>query len=141
MNTTVERFVAALARVEQRGEVEEMVALFTENAELSNTASDHVFRGVEGARAFWRAYRGTFGEVRSTFHSKVESDGRAFLEWTTVATGAGGVALKYDGVTVLEVEGDRVRGFRAYFDPRHLGRQLEHGVGAAQRASAPSTPS
>jgi len=40
--------------------------------------------------------------------------------------------VKYDGVSILETDGERITRFRAYFDAGALGRQLEgraHGQG------------
>ncbi len=49
--------------------------------------------------------------------------GGAALEWTTTGTPSGD-SVSYDGVSILEIEGDKVRRFMAYFDTRDLTRQV-----------------
>src|SRR5215204_5317276 len=120
-----ERFIEALGKLEAGRELEELVGLFAPDAEVGNVVSPEKFRGQEGAREFWGAkYRDTFGEVRSTFRNVFAADGRAALEWTTEGTANDGAPLKYDGVSILETDGERIRRFCAYFDAGALGRQL-----------------
>ena len=127
------RFIDALGRLEAGRELDEMVGLFAADAEVGNVVSPEKFRGPEGAREFWGAkYRDTFGEVRSTFRNVFATGGRAVLEWTTEGTAKDGAPVKYDGVSILETDGERITRFRAYFDAGALGRQLEgkaHGQG------------
>lgn len=56
------------------------------------------------------------GEFRSVF---ADGEGHTALEWTTTGT-ANCTSVEYGGVSVLEIEGDKVRRFIAYFDPREL---------------------
>jgi ketosteroid isomerase-like protein len=86
---------------------------------------------VEGARAFWEAYRDTFGEVASSFRNVIVNDGRAALEWTTTGTSAAGAPISYEGVSILEMADGKITSFRAYFDPHDLGRQMEQGAEAS----------
>ena len=82
------------------------------------------FNGHEGLREFWTGYRNTFGEMKSGFRNVfADHAGRAALEWTTEGTSDGNT-VSYDGVSKLEIEGDKVSRFRAYFDPRRLTEQL-----------------
>ncbi|HZB46675.1 MAG TPA: nuclear transport factor 2 family protein [Pyrinomonadaceae bacterium] len=128
-----EKFVAALGRLEADGELEPIVSLFAEECEVGNVVSPEKFSGREGAREFWGAkYRDTFGEVRSTFRNVFAAEGRAALEWTTEGTANDGTPLKYDGVSILEIDGGQIKRFCAYFDAGALGRQLTgkaHGQG------------
>ena len=128
---TAQRFIEALGRLEAGRDVESIVALFREDCEVGNVVSPEKFAGRAGAREFWGAkYRDTFGEVRSTFRNVFAADGRAALEWTTEGTGRDGAHVKYDGVSILEIEGGLIKRFRAYFDAGRLGRQLTEGAGA-----------
>jgi ketosteroid isomerase-like protein len=128
------RFIDALGRLEAGRELDEMVGLFAADAEVGNVVSPEKFRGPEGAREFWGAkYRDTFGEVRSTFRNVFASEGRAALEWTTEGTTGDGAPLKYDGVSIIETDGEKITRFCAYFDAGALGQQLKgeaHGKGA-----------
>src|SRR5919205_2695399 len=125
------RFVEALGRLEAGRELEAMVGLFTEDAEVGNVVSPEKFRGREGAREFWGAkYRDTFGEVRSTFRNVFAAGDRAALEWTTEGTANDGTPVSYDGVSIIETDGERITRFRAYFDAGELGRQLMGRAGA-----------
>ena len=122
---TAEKFVEALGRLEAERDLESMVALFAEECEVGNVVSPEKFHGREGAREFWGAkYRDTFGEVRSTFRRVFAGEGHSVLEWTTEGTANDGTPIRYEGVSVLELDGQSVRRFRAYFDAGALGRQL-----------------
>jgi ketosteroid isomerase-like protein len=132
-----QRFVDALLKLEEQGDIEPMVALFADDAQVSNVASPHVFSGVDGARRFWTEYKATLGQVKSTFRNMIESGDRVALEWETQGTARKGAAVSYEGVSIIEWDGDRVRRFFAYFDPHALGQELAQGT--APRSEVPST--
>jgi len=117
-------FIAALRRLEEHGDVEAMVTLFAEDAELSSLTDAAPHHGREGARRYWEAYRDSFQEVRSEFRNVVSGDDVVVLEWTSHGRGAEGRAFEYDGVSVVEFRDGKVRRFRAYFDPAALGPVL-----------------
>jgi limonene-1,2-epoxide hydrolase len=122
---TANRFIEALGRLEAERDAEPIVRLFAPECEVGNVVSPEKFRGREGAREFWGAkYRDTFGEVRSTFRNVFATEGGAVLEWTTEGTANDGTPVKYDGVSILEIDGEQITRFRAYFDAGQLGRQL-----------------
>ena len=116
-----QRFVEALYRLENQGDVDSIASLFGDAAEVSNPTDDEPHRGREGARAFWSKYRQSFDRIHSEFRNIVESDDAALLEWRSEGRTAAGDDFAYDGVSVLEFEGGTIRRFRAYFDPRALG--------------------
>jgi hypothetical protein len=121
-------FIEALRRIEESGDVEPMARLFAPDAELSNSTISRPLHGPDGARNFWRSYRQTFVEVRSEFRCIVESDEAAILEWTSRGKLVNGGEFSYDGVSVIEYPAGAIRRFKAYFDPRALGLQLEHAA-------------
>ena len=123
-----QQFIEALAALEREHNAERITALFGPESEVGNIVSPRQFSGVEGARAFWEAYRDTFGEVVSTFRSVIVSDGRAALEWTTTGTSSAGTPIAYEGVSILEMADAKITRFRAYFDAHDLGRQMEQGA-------------
>jgi ketosteroid isomerase-like protein len=120
-----QQFIDALAALERERDVERITALFAPESEIGNIVSPRQFSGVEGARAFWEAYRDTFGEVASSFRNVIVSDDRAALEWTTTGTSAAGAPISYEGVSILEMADNKITRFRAYFDPHDLGLQIE----------------
>lgn len=118
-----ENFKEALWKIELNRDVEPMLDVLSEDCEVGNVAVSETFHGQEEAREFWTQYRKTFEEMESSFRNVFATDGRAALEWTTEATEEG-KTISYEGVSILEIEGDEVKRFMAYFDASHLTRQL-----------------
>ena len=118
-----EGFVEALRKLEEDRDVEALVEIHTEDCEVGNVSVSETFKGHEGLREFWRSYRSTFAEMRSEFRNVIDTEDRAALEWTTTGT-SNGDPVSYDGVSILEIEGDKVRRFMAYFDIRDLAPQV-----------------
>ena len=119
-----QRFVDALYALEDGQNVEPLAALHGDDADISNPLVPHRHTGTEGARQFWTAYRRTFETVHSEFHHVEDAGGASFLEWTSSGRTAQGRDFTYRGVSVVEWSGERIRAFRTYFDPRHLGQQI-----------------
>lgn len=118
-----DNFIRALGKLEEDQDPGPMVSAYTEDCEVGNVAVPKMFEGQEGAREFWTDYRKTFGEMKSTFRNVFASEGRAALEWTTEGT-SNGDTVTYEGVSILEIDGDKVSRFYAYFDPRALSQQV-----------------
>jgi ketosteroid isomerase-like protein len=131
----IDRFIEALGRLEGERDVEAMAALYASGAEVGNVTAADEHEGPAGAREFWTKYRDTFGEVRSSFRHRFESEGAAALEWTTEGTTSGGEPFAYDGVSVIEHDGSKITRFRAYFNPEALGRQIERAAAGGESAS------
>lgn len=130
---TVSEFIDALGKLEAERDLETIVKLFAHDCEVGNVVSPEKFHGVEGARTFWGAkYRDTFDEVRSVFRNVFSTENRAALEWVTEGRASDGTRIHYEGVSILETDGESIKRFRAYFDAGGLGRQL---VGKAQSPS------
>jgi steroid delta-isomerase-like uncharacterized protein len=123
--TEVQQFIEALEQVESSRQYDAMVALFAEDSKLGNVLVPDHFHGQDGASRFWQDYRSSFGEIRSEFHNRVESENQAALEWVAQGTGTHGQPVRYQGITVLTFEGGKISRFMSYFDPRGLGRQIE----------------
>jgi steroid delta-isomerase-like uncharacterized protein len=118
-----DRFVEALRELEENRNVEALVGIHTEDCEVGNVSVPETFRGHEGLREFWTSYRSTFGEMKSEFRNVFATEDRAALEWTTEGT-SNGDTVSYAGVSILEIEGGKVRRFMAYFDSRDLTGQV-----------------
>ena len=131
-------FITALRALEESGDIEPMVALYDTDAETSGPTDLAPHQGQEGARHFWRMYRDSFGEIRSTFTKVVEgADGTVMLEWTSEGRALTGGSVAYAGVSVVEMRNGRVRRFRTYFDTRELEtRGTPQGARSASSASA-----
>ena len=114
-------FVEALCKPEE--DAEALVAIHTDDCEVGNVSLPGTFRGHEGLRDFWTSYHSTFGEMRSEFRNVFATEEGAALEWTTQGT-SNGDSVSYDGVSILEIEGDKVSRFMAYFDTRDLTPQV-----------------
>lgn len=122
---TVKKFIDALGRLESERDLDGIAGLFADDCEVGNVVSPEKFHGAEGARQFWGArYRDTFGEVKSTFRNVLIAGDKAALEWTTEGTATDGAPVRYEGVSILETDGESIKRFCAYFDAGALGRQL-----------------
>lgn len=123
---SAEKFIEALGKLEKSEDVESIVSLFADDAEIGNVTLTETMSGTDGAKQFWTNYRKTFGEVSSEFSNKIHSENVSALEWTTTGTSVNGSEIKYDGVSVLEFGGDeKIKRFFAYFNPAELGHQIE----------------
>ena len=119
-----ERFKEALWKLEEDQDVEALVEIHAEDCSVGNVAVPKTFEGHDGLREFWTNYRNTFHEMKSEFRNVfADESGHAALEWTTNAT-EDDSNVSYAGVSILEIEGGKVRRFMAYFDPRSLTEQI-----------------
>jgi len=119
-----ERFKEALWKLEEYRDVEALVEIHAEECSVGDVAVPKTFESHDGLREFWTNYRYTFDEMKSEFRNVfADGAGHAALEWTTNAT-EDGKNVSYDGVSILEIEGDKVKRFMAYFAPRSLTEQI-----------------
>lgn len=125
---TAEKFVAALHKLEESHESDEIVALYAEASEIANVVAPKKFSGQQGAREFWTKYRETFGEMHSEFRNQIYGERSAALEWTTTGNSSSEHEIRYSGVTILEIENDKITRSCAYFNADDLGRQIEQGA-------------
>lgn len=129
-----QKFIDALHKLEQgsANDVDDLVALFSEDARLINAAlklAGEERSGPDGARTFWTEYRKTFGEAFSDFYQITTNEESAGLFWTTKGTGNDGRPMEYDGVSLLVFDQNgKITLFRGYYDTRELGM----AVGAQQ---------
>lgn len=116
MQAITEQFIAALSDLHRNREVGPLVDLFAEDASLSKVGMPHRDHGKRGARKFWQRYRDVFDAIHASFHCTASSDDVAFLEWTSEGTLRDGKDFRYQGVSVLEAQGDLIDAFRTYYD-------------------------
>ena len=128
-----EKFIEALNDLEKNRNVEKITSLFSDEAEINNVVTIENSHDLT-ARDFWTKYRDNFGEVNSEFSSKIYGEKTAALEWTTTGTGADGGEINYEGVSILEIEGDKITRFFAYFDPGKIGKQMTEETAKGKEA-------
>jgi hypothetical protein len=125
-----EKFIEALHELEESRKVEKIAALFAEDAEINNVVTVENSHDLN-AEEFWTKYRDNFGDVSSKFSNKIYGEDNAALEWRTIGTNFHGSPVEYEGVSILEFDGDRITRFFAFFDPGKLGRQMEEQTAVA----------
>jgi hypothetical protein len=128
-----EKFIEALRELEENRNVESIASLFADGAEINNVVTIENSHDLD-AREFWTKYRDNFGEVRSEFSNKIFGERSAALEWTTTGTSADGGEIEYEGVSILETDGERITRFFAYFNPGKLGKQMSEETAKSKEA-------
>lgn len=118
---TAKNFIEALRKLEADRDLDTICSLFSADSEVGNIVTGD--KNV-GAREFWTAYRDSFDQVESTFRNEIITDQTAALEWKTAGTSSEGHEFEYEGVSILEIEADKITRFHAYFDPNKLGKQI-----------------
>ena len=116
MHTMAERFTDALHRIDSDRDVQPMLDLTGDDAELAKLDEHHQTRGKDGAKTFWEEYRNVFGDLETTFTHSVVGEDSAALEWTSAGTLRSGKPFRYRGVTVIEGDEERLTGVRTYYD-------------------------
>ena len=106
-------FADALQTFEKDGDASSFAKLFGSGA----TAERLDARGERSdIEAFWQEYRDQFSSLSTSFSNAVEGSDEAVLEWTTTGSLADGRDITYRGVTVLQLDGDKVAKLRTYYD-------------------------
>lgn len=113
---TVDRFLDALGRLEEHEEIDPLVELVADDVRIDTATATDGPQGRDGARTLWQQDRELFAQVRSAFRNQVVDGDVAILEWQRTAEGPDGTDLSHPGVTVLEVQDDRIARLAVYFD-------------------------
>ena len=121
-------FENALRVLEESRDAGPLAALYSGGAKSGNVIAPDQFEGPDGANQFWTEYRGAFEETRSEFRNIIIGEHRAALEWTTTGVSSTGKPVQYSGVTLLEMDDQKITRSCAYFDPGGLGRQMTKDV-------------
>jgi hypothetical protein len=115
--STPKRFAAALQELESSGDTSPLRELFADGAELLRPEVAKDGSSSDDPEAYWDAYRKQFSEIRTEFTRTQESPKAAWLEWTSEGKLSTGRAIRYAGVSLLELDGDgRVSRFATYYD-------------------------
>ena len=116
-------FADALQRLEQDGDLDAFVDVFSDEVELVRPEPGGRESGREGARRFWQAYLDQFSEIRSSFSRVVDAERLGELEWTSEGTLGTGRPIAYAGVSLLEHDADgKVARFATYYDTAAFGQ-------------------
>ena len=107
-------FADALQTFEKDGDASAFAALFTDDAVTQRLDARGERRGE--VEQFWQEYRAQFDSISTTFYDVVEGGDRVALEWTSDATLTEGRPLQYRGVTIVDLDGDKISKLRAYYD-------------------------
>ena len=121
MSALADRFVQSLKQLERDRDLDAIVQLFADDAELSRAPRRARYQGKDGARTFWSEYLDAFRSIETRFEKVSETPDSVVLEWHSVATTKQGNHIEYDGCSIVEGRDDTVRGFRTYYDAASAG--------------------
>ena len=107
-------FATALQTFEKDGDAPAFAALFTDDA-VTQRFDARGERSGEVAQ-FWQEYRDQFNSISTTFYDVVEGGDRHALEWSSEAELTDGRPITYRGVTVIDLDGDKITRLRTYYD-------------------------
>ena len=119
---TTRRFIAGLRKLEQDGNLDALADLFTEDAEVKSIDGHGPRTGPDGIRELFGEYLKQFDRISTTFTQVTEGENHAALEWSSDATLPGGHDITYTGITVIDLDGESVSGFRTCYDSAALMR-------------------
>jgi len=107
-------FADALQTFEKDGDAVAFAALFADDAVTQRLDARGERRGE--VEQFWQEYRAQFDSISTTFYDVVEGGDRVALEWASDATLIDGRPLQYRGVTIVDLDGDKISKLRTYYD-------------------------
>ena len=110
-----EKFMNALQTTEKENQVDALVELFSDGAELTRL-THKTYEGKEEATRFWQEYLEPFDTVSTEFFKVTEDDETVVLEWESKGKLANGHDIDYQGVSSFDTEGGEVVRFRTYYD-------------------------
>jgi len=109
-------FESALQRLDETGDLDDLLARFSDGAELHRPEVD-TQEATADAEAFWKAYRAQFDEISTEFTHRSETDQHAALEWQSRGRLAAGRDITYRGVSLLAFDDTGlVTRFATYYD-------------------------
>ena len=107
-------FATALQTFEKDGDAPAFAKLFTDDAVTQRFDARGERRGE--VEQFWQEYRAQFSSISTAFYDVVEGGTRFALEWTSDATLTDGRPLQYRGVTVIDLDGEKITKLSTYYD-------------------------
>ena len=107
-------FADGLQTFEKDGDVAAFAALFADDAVTQRFDARGERRGE--VEQFWQEYRDQFESISTTFYAVVEGGDRFALEWASDAKLVDGRPLKYRGVTIIDLDGEKISKLETYYD-------------------------
>lgn len=107
-------FADALKTYEQDKDVSVLTRLFADGATTLRFDARGERKGE--VAEFWQEYRAQFDDLQTTFYNVVEGSDQFALEWTSTGSLADGRPIEYRGVTVIDLDGDKISKLRTYYD-------------------------
>ena len=126
---TTRRFIAGLRKLEQNGNLDALADLVTDDAEVKSIDGHGPRTGPDGIRELFGEYLRQFDRISTTFTQVTEGESHAALEWSSDATLPGGHPITYTGITVIDLDGESVSGFRTCYDSAALMRPVAGTTG------------
>ncbi len=120
MATLSARYCRALRAIENDRDLQPLIQLFAEDAEVWNPLLPHPLFGLEAVRRYWRSYLDRFADIKSEFLSFVDARDASALEWISTGRLADGRSVEFSGSTFLTSQDELITHMHAYFDPRAL---------------------
>ncbi len=116
-STQTQKFMDALAQLEQNRDDEPMRQLYTADCELWTLTHKEPLKGTDAITTFWKTYSDNFETITSEFVRVIESDNHAALEWQAKGTlRSNSEAITYWGVTLLDFGDGGITRFASYYD-------------------------
>lgn len=122
-------FMKCLQKAEENRDAKELSQLFTEDCELFNLTrqNTHTRNGINGRSLshsttqqnpaqYWRQYLNAFDHISSHFTNVIDDGRVAVLEWHSSGSLPMGLPIEYNGVSIIEHDGLKIRKFRTYYD-------------------------
>jgi steroid delta-isomerase-like uncharacterized protein len=125
--------LTALATAWEAGDLESILAAYTEDATYENVPFGVVIHGKEELRAYLEEQFAAFPDLSVVPTRAFIADDWATLEWTVTGTYTGqlpglppgaGQSITFRSVAIVELEGDKVRAHREYPDAYGFLRQI-----------------
>jgi ketosteroid isomerase-like protein len=107
-------FAEGLQKFEKDGDAAAFAALFADDAVTQRFDARGERRGE--VEQFWAEYHDQFQSISTSFYDVVEGGDRFALEWLSDAKLADGRPLQYRGVTVIDLDGDKITKLSTYYD-------------------------
>ncbi len=114
----MERSLSTFWTAVSQGDVDSMVSVFAEDAVSQEPYGMPALEGPEAIRQFFQGLSGAFQTISFTRDRTHIAGNRAAVVWSANGTMADGTDVSFDGVDVVEFNGDgEIQRLWGYFEP------------------------